>query len=127
MTDDAPHLDRIHVRDLALRCILGINDDERREKQDVTVNITLHAKLREACRSDRIEDTVDYKKIKKRVLRMAESSSFFLVERLAQAIADICMEAPLVARVDVRVAKPGALRFARAVDIEITRVRSEGM
>jgi len=125
MTDPDRILDRIHIRDLALRCIVGIYDEERREKQDVTVNVTLHADLAAACRSDRIEDTVDYKSIKKRVVGMVEASQFCLIERLAQAIADACLEDAGVRRVDVRVAKPGALRFARTVEVEISRWRNE--
>ena len=122
MTDPAPY-DRIHIRDLALRCIVGINDWERTRKQDVNISITLFADLGAACRSDRIEDTVDYKAIKERVRDLVEDSSFLLVERLAQAVADACLEDPRVARVTVLAEKPGALRFARTVGVEITRDR----
>ena len=119
---DAP-LDRIHIRDLLVRCILGVYPDERREKQDVIVNITLYADLRKACLSDDIEDTVDYKTIKKRTLKMVQQSEYFLVERLAERIAELALESPVVQRVDVAVDKPGALRFARSVAGEITRAR----
>lgn len=121
---DNPPLDRIHIRDLLLRCTIGVYDEERREKQDVVINVTLHADLREACGSDRIEDTVDYKAIKKRIIAMVDGSAFFLVERLAERIAEICLEAPRILRVDVSVDKPGALRFARTVGIRITRERA---
>lgn len=116
--------DRIYIRDLQLRCIVGIYDDERREKQDVTINIIMCADLRAAGASDRIEDTVDYKAIKKRVLAMVEQSSFFLIERLAERVAEICLEDARVQRVVVAVDKPGALRFARSVAVEITRDRA---
>jgi len=116
-------LDQIHIRDLLLRCVLGVYDEERREKQDVNINITLWADLRKACQSDCIDDTVDYKAIKKRVIAMVEESSCFLVERLAERIAEICLENPRVARVNVAVEKPGALRFARTVAVEIVRQR----
>ncbi len=118
-------MDRLHIRNLGLRCIVGINPDERREKQDVIINITLHADLRAACLSDRIEDTVDYKGIKKRVVALVETSSEFLIERLAQRIADLCLEDPRVDQVDVSVDKPGALRFAQSVAVEISRSREK--
>lgn len=114
-------LDRISIRDLGFRCIIGINDDERLEKQDVIVNLTLWADLRKPCRSDDIKDTVDYRALKKQILARAEKSQFFLVEALAQTIADICLAQPLVQQVCVRVEKPSALRFARSVGVEITR------
>jgi FolB domain-containing protein len=116
-------LDRILIGDLLVRCILGINDGERREKQDVVINLALYADLRRSGKSDRLEDTVDYRALKKRILAMAESSAFFLEEALADAVAALCLEHPRVQRVDVRVEKPNALRFARTVAVEITRKR----
>lgn len=116
-------LDQIHIRDLGFRCIIGINKDERREKQDVVVNLTLWANLRPACASDDISDTVDYKDLKKQILALAETSRFFLVEALAQAIADVCLSDRRVQQVRVLVEKPTALRFARTVGVEIIRSR----
>ena len=118
---DVCTLDQIHIRDLLLRCVIGIYGEERREKQDVTINITLYADLRKAGRTDAIDDTVDYKAIKKQVIALVEESSFFLVERLAERIAELCLENSRVMQVRVRAAKPGALRFARTVEVEIVR------
>ena len=118
-------LDRIHIRDLRLRCIVGINPDERVNKQDVVINLTLYADLRKAGRSDDIADTVDYKAVKLAVLELAEKSSFLLVERLAEAIADVCLSHAGVRRVRVLVEKPAALRFARTVGVEIVRESRE--
>ena len=122
MADSQP-LDRLHIRDLALRCVIGVTGDERRERQDVLINLTLHADLSGACRTDRFEDTVDYRAAKKRVIALVESSSFFLVERLAERIAEVCLEDSRVRKVEVLVEKPGALRFARTVGVEIVRTR----
>ncbi len=115
--------DRILIGDLLVRCVLGINDSERREKQDVLINLAVYTDLRKSGRSDSIEDTVDYRALKKRILAMAEASHFFLEEALAEAAAALCLEHPLVQRVEVRVEKPNALRFARTVAVEITRSR----
>lgn len=115
--------DQIHIRDLQFRCIIGTDDIERKDKQDVVVNLTLEADLRKACDSDQIADTVDYKIIKKQIVAMGENSSFHLIETLAQRIADICLAHPQVYRVRVLVEKPAALRFARTVGVEIERDR----
>jgi D-erythro-7,8-dihydroneopterin triphosphate epimerase len=117
-------LDRIYIRDLLCRCIVGIYPEERQNMQDVLVNIVLYADLRIACHSDRIEDTVDYKRIKKDVVATIEASSFFLVERLADQIASVCLERERIQRVEVTVDKPGALRFARSVAVHIVRERA---
>ncbi len=119
-------LDRIYIRDLLVRCLVGINPDERVNQQDIIINLVLHADLRKACQSDDIADTVDYKTIKKQVLELVQNSSFLLVERLAQAVADVCLEHPGVRRCEVTIDKPGALRFARSVAVSITRDRANG-
>lgn len=116
-------LDRIYIRDLHTRCILGIFPEEREKPQEININILLYADLRKAGETDAIEDTVDYKEVKQRVLAYVESSACFLVEKLAREVADICLASPGVEQVTVTVDKPGALRFARSVAVEITRKR----
>jgi len=120
MTDD-----RIEIRDLLLRGILGINPEEREKVQDILVNLTLFAELRQAGRSDDIADTPNYRTITKRVIEHVEQVGRFTVEALATDIARLCLEDPRVARVRVRVEKPGALRFARSVGVEIERSRDD--
>ena len=114
---------RILISDLSIRCIIGVNEDERREKQDVLINLAISADLNKACKSDRFEDTVDYRAIKKEIVKMVEDSAYHLVEALAEAIADLCLKFHGVLQVCVRVDKPAALRFARSVGVEITRNR----
>ncbi|GAB4533498.1 MAG: dihydroneopterin triphosphate 2'-epimerase [Anaerolineae bacterium] len=116
--------DQIQIKDLLLRTIIGINEEERRNRQDVLVNIVLHTDTRAAGASDAIDDAVNYRTITKRIIKLVEESSFNLVERMAAEIAAICLEDPRVEAVDVRVEKPGALRFARSVGVEIHRARS---
>ena len=123
--DDLPP-DRIHVQDLLLRCILGVNPEEREKKQDVVINFTLWADLSHPAGTDRIEDTLDYKRLKKKVVDLVEGSSFHLVEALAGAVADLCLEDPRVKAARVRVDKPGALRFAKSVAVEVFRRGKEG-
>lgn len=116
-------VDRVFIRDLAIRCIIGIDAHERQEKQDVLVHITMHVDLRQAGRTDALEDTIDYRALKKRILERAGQSQFHLVEALAQSIAEECLRDERVERVEVAVEKPGALRFARTVGVEIVRSR----
>jgi len=115
--------DRILIKDLLVRCILGISAEERREKQDVVINIALTADLRAAGKSDRIEDAIDYRTIKKRIISEVEQSQYHLVEALAERIAEICLEPPGIRQAQVTVEKPAALRFARSVGVEILRER----
>ncbi len=118
-------MDRILISDLLVRSVIGVREDERKDKQDVLINLSLAVDLQMAGKSDRLEDSVDYRDLNKKILRMAEGSKFYLVEALAQAVADICLENPAVLEARVRVEKPGALRFARNVGVEITRQRAD--
>lgn len=116
-------MDTIYVRDLCLRCIIGIYPHERREKQDVVINLKLEGDFSKACASDDITDAANYKTVAKNVIRYVEKSDCFLVEKLADQIAKICLKDKAVRRVTVTLDKPGALRFARSVAIELSRER----
>jgi FolB domain-containing protein len=116
--------DQIVVRDLLLRAIIGINPDERVNRQDVLINITMWADTRAAGLSDEIADAVNYRTITKDVIEHVESSACFLVERLAQEVADVCLRDHRVESVEVTIEKPMALRFARSVGVTIRRDRT---
>lgn len=116
-------MDRILISDLSARCIIGINEEERREKQDVVINLVIFADLGRAAKNDRFEDSVDYRALKKKVLNLVESSKYYLLEALAESIAKICLEQSGIMQVQIRVDKPSALRFARSVGVEIERKR----
>ncbi len=117
--------DQIQIKNLLLRAIIGINDEERRNRQDVLINLTLFADTRPAGESDEITDAVNYRTITKRIIALVEASRFFLVEKMAAEIADLCLENPQVESVRVSVEKPGALRFAQSVGITIERGRND--
>lgn len=117
--------DRIFVRDLRLRGIVGVNEWEREKRQDVVVNLALYGDFRAAGASDAIEDALNYRTVAKDVIRHVEGSSHFLVEKLATELARLCVVEHGAERVCVRVEKPGALRFADSVGVEIERRRED--
>lgn len=118
-------MDKIIVKDLLLRGIIGINPDEREKKQDILINLILYADTRSAATSDAIEDAVNYKAVSKRVIEHVEAAADFLVEKLANDLARLILTEFPVERVLVRVEKPGALRFTRSVGVELERSRSD--
>ena len=104
-----------------VRGIIGINDWERKNRQDIVVNLTLEVDTSAAARSDDIADSLNYRSLTKEVIAFVEGSSFNLVEALAGGIAAVCVHDFGAKRVQVRVEKPGALRFAESVGVEIDR------
>ena len=120
-----PATDQIAISDLHLRAIIGIKPDERENRQDILINITLDTDTHAAALSDDITDTVNYRTITKNVIKLVETSQFFLVETLAAAIAQVCLEEHRVRQVRVSVEKPSALRFADSVGVTIERTSNE--
>ncbi len=118
-------MDKIRIKNLLLRGIIGINEDERINKQDILINLTLFTDFRPAALSDNIVDAVNYRSITKRIIQHVEDSADFLVEKLVTDIARIILTEFIVVRVIVRVEKPGALRFAESVGVEIERTKSD--
>jgi FolB domain-containing protein len=118
-------MDKIIIKNLLLRGIIGINDDERVNRQDILINIVMYTDTRSAGMSDQIADAVNYRTITKRIISHVEGSSNYLVEKLAADMAQIILTEFPLDRVVVRVEKPGALRFAESVGIEIDRTRED--
>jgi dihydroneopterin aldolase/D-erythro-7,8-dihydroneopterin triphosphate epimerase len=120
---DSKHVnhDVIFIRDLLVRCIVGIRPEEREKAQDILITINLYGDFASAASSDSIADAFDYAALKKRVIELAEASSFNLVETLASRIADLCLQDPKIRKAEVEVEKPTALRFARTVGVRIVR------
>ena len=115
--------DKIVIRDLLLRTIIGINEDERTNRQNVVVTLTLETDTSTAGVSDDLGDTVNYSTLTKQIVDLVENSRFFLIERLAEEIARVCLRDPRVEGILARVEKPRALRLASSVGVEIHRTR----
>jgi FolB domain-containing protein len=114
-------MDKIIIKDLLVRGIIGINDWERDNPQDILINIEIDADTSQAGASDDIEHSVNYRTVAKKVIAQAETAKRLTVEALAEDIARICLAEKGALGVRVRVEKPGALRFARSVGVEIER------
>ncbi len=119
-------LDRIHIKDLVVPGIIGINPDERVTPQDVLVNATLWVDTRPAAGSDDIDDAVNYRTLTKAIIAHIESGQPMLVERLAAELATIALRSDeRIQQVEMSVEKPGALRHARSVGITVRRNRED--
>lgn len=118
-------MDKVIIHDLLVRGIIGVNDWERKRAQDILINITIFTDTRRAAETDNIADCVNYSTMSKRIQAHAESAGRLTVEALANDLAKICLEDKGVQKVILRVEKPGAVRFAKSVGVEIERSRDE--
>ena len=118
-------MDQTFITDLVARGILGVNDSERDKPQEIRINIILYTDQSKAGKSDDIQDCVNYSTVAKKVIAHTETARRFTVEALAADLARLCLEEPGVIKVRVRVEKPGAVRFARSVGVEIERCKED--
>lgn len=115
---------KIHIEDLRLRTFIGINDEEKKNQQDVVINIRIHYHAAEAVTFNRIEDALNYRTITKKVIRHVEENRFLLLERMTDEVLSLVMEDPQVMWADVRIDKPHALRFSDSVSITLSARRA---
>ena len=114
-------MDRIFLRDLRIQTVVGIWDWERRIRQTVSIDLEMAADIARAAATDSIDDTLNYKKVAKRLIAFIEASEFQLVETMAERIAEIVLGEFDVPWVRVTVNKPGAIRGSRDVGVQIER------
>ena len=114
-------MDKVLIKDLRVRGILGIYEHERKTPQEIVINIQLSTDTRRAAKTDDIEACVNYQTVADKVKAHAETSRRLTVEALAEDIAQICLAMSGVQGALVRVEKPGAIAYTGSVGVEIER------
>jgi len=117
-------MDKVFIEALEIECVIGIYDWERKIRQPVVLDLEMDSDNRRPAASDDIADTLDYKAISKRLIEFVSASEFGLVETLAERCCAIVIEEFGVQRVRLRLAKPGAVRGAKAVGVVLERSRA---
>lgn len=118
-------MDIIEIDNLRLRCMIGFSPHELKDKQDVVVSLRIGTDMRRAGESDNPDDAFNYRTVTKAIISHVEASRYALVEKLAAEIARICVVEHGAPYVQVRVHKPGALRFSDSVGVVIERTADD--
>lgn len=121
----APTQDRIFLRGLEVECLIGFIDWERRIRQKVVIDFELPVDCARAAARDEVADTLDYKRVAKRIIEFVGASEFKLVETLAHRVALLVLEEFGIEWIRLAVNKPGAIRGSRDVGVEILRRRAD--
>lgn len=114
-------MDKIFINDMTVSTIIGTLPHERNTPQEITINATLECDMRKAGKSDNLFDAVDYSAVEKNIYEAVKNSSFFLLEALADKIAETCLVFDGVSGVTVKIDKPKAAVFSKSIAIEIRR------
>jgi D-erythro-7,8-dihydroneopterin triphosphate epimerase len=113
----------LKIKDLRLRCVIGLNDWEREVMQDVVLNVEFQYEADGVVREDSVEQAVDYKAITKRLIGAVEASRFRMLESLAAAVLEVVMQEPRIVSARGEVDKPHSLRFAESVSASVSASR----
>jgi FolB domain-containing protein len=118
-------MDRIFIKDLLVHGIIGVNDWERKNPQDILINVSVFTDTSKAGKTDDLNDSVDYSALAKKIQSHAETAARLTVEALANDLVKICMQQEEVVKAIVSVEKPGAVPFSTSVGVEVERSRTE--
>ncbi len=113
--------DTIHIEQLKINCIVGVNEWERKVRRHIIVDLTLETNAAKAAKKDNIEDAIDYITVSERVTRFVQASSYLLIETLAEKIANVVLGEFPISRIRLKLSKPGAISNAKSVSVSIER------
>lgn len=113
--------DKIFIEGLEIRCIIGTLPRERKKKQKLLLDLEFHAPVKKAAIRDDLRDALNYQKIAERATAFASKNCFYLIETLAERLAQTLLREFKLKGLTLCVSKPKALRNAKNVGVEIFR------
>lgn len=117
-------MDRIELSGMSFQGRHGARPGEWEQAQEFKVDIEIETDTAHAGKSDRLDETVDYTKVRAAAQEVIEGPSVHLLETLAGRIAGLVLKLPRVASVQVRVAKrPASMQPIEAAAVRIYRTR----
>jgi len=120
-----PMSDRIHIKGLRVVTRVGVPEEERALPQSVSVNAAITLRRSFKGFGDRIEDTLDYDRVSRRLREVAADGERRLIETLAEELAAAVVAFDGVCAVTLEVEK-FILADCDRVSVEITRAREPG-
>jgi dihydroneopterin aldolase len=114
----------IFVHDLRVETKIGVWEWEKRMPQNIRLDLEFGMPSDNAFRTGELSDALDYSRVVARVKAVAADNPYPLLERFAQAIADIVLgefDAPWV---KVRVAKLAPIAGVKELGVAIERHRA---
>jgi len=118
-------MDKVFIDKLTVRGIIGVSERERSQPQDIVISAVMYTDISKGGETDDIQFCVNYRTVAKVIIAHVEKVSRYTVEALASDVAKLCLNMPGVEEVDVKVEKPGAVRFSNSVGVEITRRKQD--
>ena len=117
-------MDSLFLEGLEVPCRVGCTDPERATPQSLRCEVRLFCRsLREAGVADDLEKTVDYR-MAYDMIDAVQGREYLLIERVAEAMAEVALKHPLVDHVSISVKKRPPVQGLEWAGVSITRHRS---
>jgi dihydroneopterin aldolase len=113
--------DRVLIRGLEIRCVIGTFPHERVKKQSIFLDLDLPCDAARPARRDDLREALDYDRLTRRLREFAAGTKFFLIETFADRAAALLLKEFGLSEVRVTVWKPGAIKDCGNVGISIVR------
>jgi dihydroneopterin aldolase len=113
--------DKIFIQGLEIYCIIGTLPREHKKKQPVVIDLEFTAPVKRAAKRDDLRDALNYKKIAERATEFVSKSRFYLIETLAERLAQALLLEFKLKNLLLRISKPKAISNAKSVGVEIRR------
>jgi len=112
----------IQIRDLKIRCIVGVHLHERKSEQDLIIDLDLDLDFSNAAKHDSLDYTLDYTLIAERLEAFCQHEKFQLIETLAVRACDLILEDwKQVRKCRIVIKKPMALPQAAYAGVTVER------
>jgi 7,8-dihydroneopterin aldolase/epimerase/oxygenase len=118
--------DRIFIEGIKFHGFHGLTRMERQVGVRLSVDVSLDVDLERSGRSDRVDNTLDYRAVHDRVLEVGKGRSHKLLESFARTLLDVLLEEFPARAITVRVRKetPVLNGIVDSVGVEMTRTRT---
>jgi dihydroneopterin aldolase len=113
----------ILIRDLAVITVIGVPPHERASSQPIVMDLDIEVATSRAGETDDLGDTIDYGEVVEDLRKCLAGKRYFLLERLAEYVADRILSRYGAQRVRVKVAKIGILKDVGSVGVTLERSR----
>ena len=111
--------DKILIRGIAINCLIGINPNERRIKQEILINVSIETDFSKL--NDNIKNTINYSSVYKFIKKFVSVSKYFLIETLGDELAKQLMIKFNINKLDIEVIKPSVFNENEIVSIKLSR------
>lgn len=115
--------DKVVIEGLSVMTTVGVYDWEQHMQQKVVLDVIMDWNNKLAGKSDNINDCLNYAEVSQTIVNFLNNNRFFLIEKIAEEVAELVMSHFLISKVKIKVSKPGAVATANNVAVIIERAR----